>query len=98
MSYTHRVDYTKNVLDGPMQGCQLLASSTVQSAYRACQLALHLNSAGILRDRITGASFTAHNIHIWPIERELPDLVGEWESGLYAAADLAYDAMVEAAL
>lgn len=98
MSFTHRVDYTQNILAGPNQGEQRHRSSTVQSATRAAQLALHLNSGGVLTDAWTREAFTAHNINIWPIERELPELVGEWEDGRYAAADLAYDAMVEASL
>jgi len=95
MSYTHRVDYTQNILAGPNQGEQRHRSSTVQSAYRAAQLALHLNSGGVLTDAWTREAFTAHNINIWPIERELPELV-EGGGRRWDAFD--HDAAIEASL
>jgi hypothetical protein len=93
VSYTHRVRYTKNILDGERQGFQIQDSFEVTSAWEASRRALHLSQAGILRDPITRETFTAHNVDIQSIERELPDLVEGGGRGwdAYEAADFAYD-------
>lgn len=90
MSYLHRVQYTKNVLDGPNKGAQRYAYLNAPTATRAIEVALSLNQ-GIHRDPWTGESFTAHNIDLVTVEEELPELVTESEWGRYDAADMAFD-------
>ena len=90
MSYLHRLQYTKNILDGPNKGAQRYAYHNFQHAARATQAALELKS-GIHRDPWTGEAFTAHNIDLVSVEQELPELVTESEWGRYDAADMAYD-------
>lgn len=90
MSYTHRVQFTKNILDGPNKGLQRYAYKNCTTATRAAEIALDLNH-GIHRDPWTGEAFTAHNIDLVSIEEELPELVTESEWGRYDAADMAYD-------
>jgi hypothetical protein len=90
MSYTHRVQYTKNILNGPNQGEQRYAFHNLPTAQRAIEVALELNQ-GIHRDPWTGEAFTAHNIDHVSIEEELPELVTESEWGRYDQADMAMD-------
>lgn len=90
MSYLHRVQYTKNILDGDRQGEQRYAFTNLPCAERAVQVALGLKE-GVHRDPWTGESFTAHNIDLVSIEQELPELVEDSTWGRFDAADMAYD-------
>lgn len=90
MSYTHRVQYTKSILDGPNKGEQRYAYLNAPAASLAVRAALALNQ-GIHRDPWTGEAFTAHNIDHVTVEQELPDLVDAGEWGRFDAADMAFD-------
>lgn len=90
MAYTHRVQYTKNILDGPSKGEQRYAFTNLPRATRAIQVATEL-AEGVHRDPWTGEAFTAHCIDIVSIERELPELVDSAYWDRYDAADMAYD-------
>ena len=90
MSYTHRVQYTKNILDGPHKGEQRYAFTNLPRATRAVQVALNL-AQGVHRDPWTGEAFTAHCVDIVSIEPELPELVDVSYWGRFDAADIAYD-------
>jgi hypothetical protein len=75
MSYTHQVHFTKNILCGPLAGCQLAATVRVRSAFEAAKLSSDLHTGGIHTDLITEASWTAHNVNIRSVESELDDLI-----------------------
>lgn len=94
MSYTHRVQYTKNILDGPNRGEQRYAFTNLPRATRAVEVAVAL-AGGVHRDPWTGEAFTAHNIDIVSIEREVPDLIDSACWDRYDAADMAYDLQQE---
>jgi hypothetical protein len=90
VAYTHRVQYTKSILDGPSKGSQRYAFTNLPRATRAVQVALELRE-GIHRDPWTGEAFTAHCIDIVSIEREVPGLVDSAYWDRFDAADMAYD-------
>lgn len=100
MAFTHRVEYTKNMLEGELQGSQLSSSFEVRSASLAAKWAILLATGGVHRDAWTGAAYTAHNVRIVPIEVELPGLVEHGGRGwdAYDQADAAYDLAIEATL
>jgi hypothetical protein len=101
MAYTHRIQFTKNILNGENQGEQRLAFHNCRTATEAARVALELNQ-GAHRDPWTGEGFTAHNIRIASIERELPELGFDSRDGAgrgwdaFDAADFAHDAGIEA--
>ena len=73
--YTHTVHYTKNMLDGPLQGLQIEAAIRTTSAIEAAKYSSDLNVGGIHTDALTRAPWTAHNINITSTEDELVDLI-----------------------
>jgi len=89
--------YTKNILDGKLQGAQLRAVMKCDDAQEAVSWML-LIVDGVQHDLILGAGYTAHNFRF---ETELGHDLGEcggpdecaWcrEEGAYAAADFKMD-------
>lgn len=84
--------YTKNILDGKLQGCQLRASTKLDNAVDAVEWAMML-ADGIQHDSILRAGFTAHN---FSFESELGHdlgecLLDECQFCAEAAADAAFD-------
>jgi hypothetical protein len=75
VAYTHQIHFTKNMLDGPLAGCQLRASVRVRSAFEAGKLSSDLATGGIHTDPLTEGAWTAHNVHIASLESELADLI-----------------------
>ena len=75
MSYTHQIEFTKNMLDGPLAGLQLRSSVRVRTAFEAGRLSSNLATGGIHTDELTQGAWTAHNVHIRSLESELGELI-----------------------
>ncbi len=88
-----RVEFTKNMLGGNLQGLQLQTAVNKYGAETAARYALMLNSGGVFTDAFTRDPWTAHNVNIVPFERELPELVEGGGRGWTAfdQADFSYD-------
>ncbi len=72
--YTFEVQYTKNILEGPLQGSQIRAAYQTESAIEAARASSTLVHGGIFTDSIVCAPWTAHNVRIVNIEEELPSV------------------------
>lgn len=85
------VTFTRNMLDGALQGQQIRGFKEFRTAAGAAAFACYLNTAGVMK-MLHGESWTAHNIDIKRLDTDLEPAESNQLAALrFACADRGFD-------